>query len=128
MKLKSAALSGGLLDYFTAKALGYASLKMHNGECYQIVTEHKKQPDESTVYDVSLKKVSPTSCADTFLSVLKTQKIGLEPIGKSCWASYLILDNKSIGDGFLCIYGASPEEVVFRAFVVKIFGEEIDYE
>ena len=88
MKLKSAALSGGFLDYFTAKALGYSSLKMHNGECYQIVTDHKKQPDDSTIYDVSLKKVSPTDCSDTFLSVLKTQKIGLEPIGKSCWASY----------------------------------------
>lgn len=128
MKLKSAALSGGLLDYFVAKALGYTAIKMHNGECYQIVTEHKKQPDNSTIYDVSLKKVSPTSCSDTFLSVLKTQQIGLEPIGSSCWASYLILDNKSIRDGFLCIYGASPEEVVFRAFVAKTFGEEIDYE
>jgi len=128
MKLKSAALSGGLLDYFAAKALGYASLKMHNGNCYQIVTDHKKQPDDSTIYDVFLKKVSPTSCSDTFLSVLKTQQIGLEPIGEGCWASYLILDSKSIGDGFLCIYGTSPEEVVFRALVVKTFGEEIDYE
>ena len=56
MKLKSAALSGGLWIILQQKLLGYASLKIHNGECYQIVTEHKKQPDESTVYDVSFEE------------------------------------------------------------------------
>ena len=32
MKLKSAALSGGLWIILQQKLLGYASLKMHNGE------------------------------------------------------------------------------------------------
>ena len=48
MKLKSAALQEGF-GLFYSKSFGYASLKMHNGECYQIVTEHKKQPDNSNL-------------------------------------------------------------------------------
>lgn len=57
--------------------------------------------------------------------LIKKHSICVEPIGKDWWgASAFVNDNKS-PDGFVCLYGKSYEEALFRCFVTMLCGENI---
>ncbi len=125
-KLLTTSLEGALLDYYAGLALGYEDLVVYGDGCYQIKIASK---DAATGKQTVLKRnfCSPTSCADTFLSVMKACKIGVEEIGKGWWGATSFINGERNGDNFLCIYGHSPEEALFRVFVRMKLGEYVEY-
>lgn len=126
MKVKSTDLKGAMLDYYAGLALGYENLVVYGDGCYQIKLS---AIDERTGKRDVLKRnfCSPTSCANTFLSVMKACKIGVEEIGTGWWGATAFVDGQRNVDGFLCIYGHSPEEALFRVFVTMKLGEYVEY-
>ena len=123
MKLKSTALSGGLLDYFVAIAMKWEGIKLYNGKCWQI-KPYTTSYDGGVVQDVTMKAITPTNSSEMLVTAIKTCGLSIEHIGKGFWATHLPVHTEE--KVFITIYGTTLEEVVFRAFVYHMLGEELE--
>lgn len=116
--MKTSNLSDVYLDLAVAQALG------HN-DCFVNLAGNCVQPYKTNVgIFFVIVRCSQHIIAGRWL-LIKKHSICVEPIGKDWWgASAFVNDNKS-PDGFVCLYGKSYEEVLFRCFVTMLCGENI---
>lgn len=116
--MKTSDLSDGYLDLAVAQALGHNDCFINlAGDCVQSY----KNIDGILCY----RKMQPTHDSRLMVLLIKKHNICVEPIGKGWWgASAFVNDNKS-PDSFVCLYGKSYEEALFRCFVTILCGENI---
>lgn len=116
--MKTSDLSDGYLDLAVAQALGHNDCFINlAGDCVQSY----KNIDGILCY----RKMQPTRDSRLMVLLIKKHNICVEPIGKGWWgASAFVNDNKS-PESFVCLYGKSYEEALFRCFVTILCGENI---
>ena len=127
MKIKTNVLSNGLLEFFVAKALGWEDIIMHDGRCYQFTTVHVDEEAGIKIPATKMKRVNILNDAELFLSVLKYLRPSLEQVGNNLWCCSMFVKEKNIPDDFVLVYGNCPEEVIYKAFCLSKFGEEVEY-
>lgn len=116
--MKTSDLSDGYLDLAVAQALGHNDCFINlAGDCVQSY----KNIDGILCY----RKMQQTRDSRLMVLLIKKHNICVEPIGKGWWgASAFVNDNKS-PESFVCLYGKSYEEALFRCFVTILCGENI---
>lgn len=119
--MKTSELSAGYLDLVVSRALGHR-------ECFVNLAGQCVQPYKTEDGILCYRKMCPTQDNRLMVLLIKKHNICVEPIGKGWWgASAFVNDNKS-PDSFVCLYGKSYEEALFRCFVTMLCGENISIE
>lgn len=119
--MKTSDLSAGYLDLAVSQALGHK-------ECFINLAGQCVQPYKTEDGILCYRKMCPTQDSRLMVLLIKKHNIGVEPIGKGWWGASAFVEGKRSQENFVCVYGRSYEESLFRCFVSIVCGENIDIE